>query len=89
MTQQHQLAIAQIAIYTFLVFPVLFAFVRHGIHGYIGWGYLFAFCTLRIIGSALKVHYDNEGIFSSTATIISSVGLSPLLLGVIGILHEA
>lgn len=46
--------------------------------------YLFAFCTLRVVSSAMSLrgHYGSAG-------IISSIGLSPLLLAAFGILQEA
>lgn len=71
---------AELAIYAALSLPVLYLVVRHSPAGLLGWLYLFAFCTLRIVGGALS---------SSSASIISSIGLSPLLLAASGILHEA
>ncbi|GIJ92532.1 hypothetical protein Asppvi_001810 [Aspergillus pseudoviridinutans] len=78
------LAAATCAIYAVLAIPVLYLLVRHGRYGLLGWLFLFFFCTLRIIGGALSV--SDAGI---AANIISSVGLSPLLLATAGILHEA
>ncbi|KAL7905877.1 hypothetical protein GGI35DRAFT_483154 [Trichoderma velutinum] len=74
---------AELAIYATLSIPNLYILFKHGRPGLLGWTYLFAFCTLRIIGGAL----DLSG--STTAGIISSVGLSPLLLAASGILKEA
>ncbi len=71
---------AELAIYATLSPPVLYLLIRHSPAGLLGWFYLFAFCTLRIVGGALS---------SSSAGIISSIGLSPLLLAASGILHEA
>ncbi|KAL2679097.1 hypothetical protein Neosp_009855 [[Neocosmospora] mangrovei] len=51
----------------------------------LGWGYLLVFCSLKIIGSSMQLG-DNPG---SGAAIVTSVGLSPLLLAVAGVLHEA
>lgn len=78
------LSVATCAIYAVLAFPVLYLLYRHGRIGLLGWLYLFFFCTLRIIGGALAVHNT-----SAAASIISSIGLSPLLLATAGILHEA
>ncbi|GFF74390.1 hypothetical protein CNMCM6936_000548 [Aspergillus lentulus] len=80
----NSLAAATCAIYAVLAIPVLYLLVRHGRYGLLGWLFLFFFCTLRIIGGALAVNNP-----STAATIISSVGLSPLLLATAGILHEA
>ena len=74
---------AQLAIYAALAIPVLFLLVKHGRPGLLGWGYLFAFCSLRIIGGALSI----KG--SDSATIVANIGLSPLLLSAGGILHES
>lgn len=78
------LSTAELAIYATLSFPVLFILIRHLPAGVVGWGFLFAFCTLRIIGGALSMNNNTP-----SASIISSVGLSPLLLAASGILHEA
>lgn len=80
---------AQLAIYGLLSLPVLYLTYRHGRHGLTGWLYLFAFCTLKIVGTALQVKADIDHSSSSTAALISSIGLSPLLLAAVGILHEA
>ncbi|KUJ23609.1 uncharacterized protein LY89DRAFT_187767 [Mollisia scopiformis] len=83
---QHGLNAAQLAIYIILAIPVLYILIRHRLPGLLGWLYLFIFCTLRILGGALALH---NGSADKTAAIISSIGLSPLLLAVSGILHEA
>ncbi|CBF82328.1 hypothetical protein AN9205.2 [Aspergillus nidulans FGSC A4] len=78
------LSAATCAIYAVFAIPVVYLLVRHGRYGLLGWLFLFFFCTLRIIGGALAVHDT-----SIAANIISSVGLSPLLLAISSILHEA
>ncbi|KAJ6189014.1 hypothetical protein N7519_003922 [Penicillium mononematosum] len=80
----NSLSAATCAIYAVLAIPVLYLLVRHGRYGLLGWLFLFFFCILRIIGGALAVNDT-----SAAANIISSVGLSPLLLATAGILHEA
>jgi hypothetical protein len=77
------LSAATLAIYVLLSFPVLFVLVKHGKQGFLGWLFLFLFCGLRIISGALSM----KG--SSAASIISNVGLSPILLATAGVLHEA
>ncbi|EPS27172.1 hypothetical protein PDE_02115 [Penicillium oxalicum 114-2] len=79
----NSLSIATCAIYSVFVIPVLYLLIRHGRFGLLGWLFLFLFCTLRIIGGALAIH--DAG---AAANIISSVGLSPLLLATAGLLHE-
>ncbi|KAF9890657.1 hypothetical protein FE257_005788 [Aspergillus nanangensis] len=78
------LSAATCAIYAVLAIPVLYLLVRHRRYGLLGWLFLFLFCTIRIIGGALAINST-----SVAANIISSVGLSPLLLATSGILHEA
>jgi hypothetical protein len=80
----NSLAAATCAIYAVLALPILSLLVRHGRYGLLGWLFLFFFCSLRIIGSAMALKNP-----SIAAEIISSVGLSPLLLATAGILHEA
>lgn len=78
------LSAAECALYAVLFIPVVFLAARHGLHGLLGWIFLALFCTLRIIGGGMAVHDS-----SPTASIISNVGLSPMLLAAAGILHEA
>lgn len=78
------LSAATLAIYLTLSLPVLFLLKKHGRHGFLGWLFLFLFCTLRIISGAMALKST-----SGAASIVSNVGLSPLLLASAGILHEA
>lgn len=78
------LSIATCAVYVVLFSPVLYLLVRHARFGLAGWLLLLIFCVIRIVGGALEI--SNTG---TAAGIISSVGLSPLLLATNGILHEA
>ncbi|GIK03832.1 hypothetical protein Aspvir_007907 [Aspergillus viridinutans] len=77
-------SVAQLAIYSVLVCPALYLTLCHHRWGLLGWGYLLAFCILRITGGGLSIHSSGSG-----AKIISSVGISPMLLALDGILHEA
>ncbi|KAL7956592.1 hypothetical protein V8C34DRAFT_210701 [Trichoderma compactum] len=74
---------AELAIYAALSIPNTYIMFKHGRTGLLGWTYLLVFCTLRIVGGVL----DLSG--STAAGIISSIGLSPLLLAASGILKEA
>jgi len=85
----HDLNTAQLAIYGTLAIPNIYVLIRHGWPGLLGWAYLFAFCTLRLVGAAIQMSADNDGKVNASAAIISSIGLSPLLLATSGILHEA
>ncbi|KAI8963492.1 hypothetical protein F5Y11DRAFT_319405 [Daldinia sp. FL1419] len=81
------LPIALLAIYLTLSPSLVYIAIKHGLkHGaIIGWAFLFIFCTLRIISSAIQIHDT----YSSSAALVASIGLSPLLAATCGVLHEA
>lgn len=78
------LSAVECAFYAFLLLPVLYLIFRHRTYGFMGWLFLSFFCILRIIGGAMSVNSA-----SGVGSIISNVGLSPMLLATAGILHEA
>ncbi|KAI9744142.1 MAG: hypothetical protein M1818_002294 [Claussenomyces sp. TS43310] len=84
-----QLSAAQLGIYLLLVFPASYALYKHERHGALGWSFLVAFCILRIVGAALQISDEKKHSAKITVQIVSGVGLSPLILAVIGILYEA
>ncbi|KAI9035924.1 uncharacterized protein KD926_002589, partial [Aspergillus affinis] len=77
------LTAATLAIYIVLIIPSAFLLVKHGRQGLLGWLFFTIFCTIRIIGSGLSLSN------SSAASIISNIGLSPLLFASSGIVKEA
>jgi hypothetical protein len=79
------LLIAQLALYAPLTLPTLYLLYSHGRHGLFAWLYLLAFCVLRITGAAMGLNDPHN----TGTQIISSIGLSPLLLSIDGMLHEA
>lgn len=78
-----KLSTVELAIYAVLVLPAAFILSKHSKPGLLGWFYLVAFFTLRIVGGAMAL----SG--SSSASIVANIGLSPLILAAAGILHEA
>ncbi|KAL7783656.1 hypothetical protein V8C37DRAFT_414660 [Trichoderma ceciliae] len=80
------LSAAKLAIYLILVQPALFCLWKHGKTGFLGWLYVQLFCVLRIATGGIGLHGDQTG---EAAVILNSIGLSPLLLAISGILHEA
>ncbi|RDL41039.1 Uncharacterized protein BP5553_01018 [Venustampulla echinocandica] len=76
---------AQLGVYAALSPPVIYVWIRHGKPGFLGWFYLFAFCSLRVVGGAMTLKNSKN----SSASLISNIGLSPLLLATSGLLHEA
>ena len=84
------LELAQLAFYAIASLPAVYCFIIHGKHGAIGWLYVFAMCSLRLVGNGMAYHaLSMTGKPSTSASIISGIGLSPLLLAALGILHEA
>ncbi|OGM47962.1 integral membrane protein [Aspergillus bombycis] len=79
------LLIAQLAFYAPLTLPTLYLLYSHGRHGFLAWLYLLAFCVLRVTGAAMGLNDPHN----AGTQIISSIGLSPLLLAIDGMLHEA
>ncbi|KAI0123288.1 hypothetical protein BJ170DRAFT_736528 [Xylariales sp. AK1849] len=87
MTTNTQLPAAILAINILLSLPAVYLIYKHGLrHGSIlGWGYLFIFVMLRIVSSAMQLGNPTD----PSASLIASIGLSPLLLAALGILHES
>ncbi|RAH49018.1 uncharacterized protein BO95DRAFT_355188 [Aspergillus brunneoviolaceus CBS 621.78] len=79
------LLVSQLALYAPLTLPTFYLVFSHGRHGLLAWLYLLAFCVLRVTGAAMGLHNPHN----TGAQIISSIGLSPLLLSIDGVLHEA
>jgi hypothetical protein len=84
-----KLAVAELALYIILFFPAVYSLFKHRLQGTLGWFFVVSFCGLRLIGSALLITNENNGSSPKTADTINGVGLSPLILCFIGILHES
>jgi hypothetical protein len=84
------LELAQIVFYGMAALPAFVCFAAHGKHGVMGWLYVIVICGLRLAGNAMAYHsLSTTGHANEAAQIISGIGLSPLLLAALGILHEA
>ena len=84
------LELAQIIFYALATLPAIYCFAAHGKHGLAGWLYVIAMCGLRLVGNAMAYHaLTSTGQPNKTASIINGIGLSPILLAALGILHEA
>ena len=77
------IAVAQVILYILLTPLAFYVLIKHGRPGFLGWLYLFVFCSIRLIGGAMSIAK------SPAAGIVSNIGLSPLLLAVAGIVHES
>ena len=85
------LDIAEVVIYLPLLFFTFFVILRHGIHRQSGWIYLAIFCLIRIIGAALGIAAEKKPSNVSDlewSAILSSIGISPLLLASLGLLKR-
>jgi hypothetical protein len=83
------LYIATLIIYLVLAQPAFYCLWKHVKRGILGWLYLQFFCVLRVVASAVTIYEEDAHKSGSTSLILSSVGLSPLLLAAAGVLHEA
>ncbi|KAL6240832.1 hypothetical protein RBB50_012247 [Rhinocladiella similis] len=83
------LSIAELAIYTVLVPITVYLFFQHGRRSTLGYIYLFAFESLRIVSACLQISaHSHHKTSSTTGSIIASVGLSPLILAISGFIYE-
>lgn len=84
LTSAQSVSAASLVIYILTLPPLIYVLVKHGKHGFLGWFFLAAFAMLQIIAGGLTLG-DHPG---SAGSIISTIGLSPLLLAASGVLHE-
>lgn len=89
MSTETTIPIVQLIVFAILFQPSIYVLWKHGKHGILGWLYLQAFCALRVVGSIMQILSNKNHSTNKNALLIGSVGLSPLLLATLGILHEA
>ncbi|KAL2803353.1 hypothetical protein BJX63DRAFT_440185 [Aspergillus granulosus] len=77
--------IADLIVYLILLPLAIYNFITHRWTGFLPWYFTIVFCGARIAGGALGIH-DNS---SLAPNIIQSVAITPLILGVDGLTHEA
>ncbi|KAF2482463.1 hypothetical protein BDY17DRAFT_324743 [Neohortaea acidophila] len=84
------LAVVELICYAVLIPFSLYVGFRHGKKAILGYLYLNILCTLRVVADIIQLASGTNPNAkpSLAATIVSSVGLSPLLLGLAGFLHE-
>ena len=85
------LSIAELLGYMTLIPVTIYLGYRHGKHGFLGWFYLNAFCALRAAADIVQIIDRNQPTNqpSIASAILSSLGLSPLILSASGFLHES
>lgn len=83
------LYISTIVAYCILILPTIFVWRKHGRQGFLGWNFVYGFCAIRITGAALSIVSINKPGLKTTAAIVNSMAISPLLLAALGVLAEA
>lgn len=84
------IAIAQLVIYIPLTPVTLFVLIRHvklGVGAFLAWFYVQAFIMLQVIGGILTVA-NGKNSMSTTGAILTQIGIGPLILAAMGMLHE-
>lgn len=84
------ISVVELIVYLPALFIAAYISFRHGFGRNAGWVFLILFSLARIIGSCCQIqveHKPSKNLFIATA-IISSVGLSPLLLTSVGLLSR-
>ncbi|TVY18875.1 hypothetical protein LARI1_G004010 [Lachnellula arida] len=85
------IAIVDLALYIPLIITVIFVLIRHGFQKQLGWIYLLIFTIVRTAGAVmelLRIHNTSNSTYLEWSLILSSVGLSPLLLASLGLLKR-
>lgn len=84
------LAAVELAIYTPFIPVLLYTGYKHRLPGILGHLYVFAFVVIRVVTDALIISKRNGSAgLSTTAAVLNTVGLPPLLLAAVAIQNEA
>lgn len=83
------IAYAQLVVFAVLALPATYNLIKHGARGFLAWFYVCLFCGVRIVGSAMEINDLKKDKLSIATEVVSSLGLSPLMLSAAGVLHEA
>ena len=87
-THRWVLALVEIIYFGTAAIPLTYVVWKHRSTGLRGWLFLGLFIVLQITGSGMILGAGQDGTPSATAIIIVQVGLSPLIFGLAGIIHE-
>lgn len=90
LTPREDLDIVQLAFYGLAIPLIIFILARHGFGRQTGWLYLAALAVLRIVGASTGIASTNnpsQGLIE-TSLICTSIGISPLLLSLLGLLSR-
>ncbi|OCL03413.1 hypothetical protein AOQ84DRAFT_149158 [Glonium stellatum] len=85
-----KLAIAILAYFVPAFFTSIGVCIRHGFHGQLGWFFLAALSSFRIVGSSCQLATDQRPRIAllAVAAITNFIGLVPLLLSMMGMLSR-
>ena len=83
------LLVATLVVYAVIIQPITYCVWKHGVRGLLGWLVIQIFCVVRIVGSVLQIREEKTGSGVTATLVVANFGLSPMLLGVAGVLHEA
>jgi hypothetical protein len=87
---REDISIAQLVIFFPTVFLSVWLIFSQGLRRSAGWAFLVVFALIRIVGAITQIiseSHPSVGIFTTTI-ICSTIGLSPLLLCVTGLLSR-
>ncbi|KAL4724937.1 hypothetical protein ACLX1H_008384 [Fusarium chlamydosporum] len=91
MDTHDDIAIAEIIIYTFLLFGALFLCKTHGFSRNAGWFYIIILSLARLIGSAMLLGTINDPSNTNLYIgwiVLNGLGLGPLILILLGLLDR-
>ena len=91
LTTREDIAIAEIVVYVPAFALALLVCLRQGFARQVGFLYLVIFSAIRVAGAAIEILSQQNPTSTSDAewaAILSSIGLSPLLLASIGLLKR-
>ncbi|CAI7666970.1 unnamed protein product [Penicillium viridicatum] len=89
---RHGISILEIIVYSPTLFLALWMAFHHGFGKSSGWFFFILFCLARIVGSGCylaTIHYPSNLNLYIAWAVCTSLGLSPLILGCIGLLSRA
>jgi hypothetical protein len=90
LTPKNDLSIVEIIYYVPALFIAIYVSYRHGFGRQLGWIFLVILALIRIIGSATGIaatSNQSTGLIECSV-ILGNIGLTPLLLAMLGILKR-
>lgn len=88
LTTREDIGIAQIAFYIPALLLAAFIAFKHGLHRQLGWLYLILFSIIRVASGIMTIQAQRHPTDENDVTwasILGSIGLSPLLLASAGL----